>query len=786
MRISKVWIGDFLEKKGIEGKEVAKRLSSTLAEVEAVEEKGEFIGPKIVIAKITELSPHPNADKLQVAQVLAGKKTYQVVCGATNIKPSQIVPLVLPGGRVKNPEGEVVVVKRARIRGVESEAMMCSQLELEAGEDHSGIWILPKEWEKYLGKPLLEVLPEIKDTIWEIENKALTHRPDCFGQLGMAREIAAALNLKFKPPSWYQGWQQKSWQPKTTHSKIDLTVAVEDSFLCPRYSAIAVDKVKIAPSPPWLQQRLLSAGLRPINNIVDITNYVMMELGQPLHAFDAAKVVGQKIIVRRAKKGEVIKTLDGEERRLSEEDLVIADKKGPIAVAGVMGGLNSEVDEQTTTVILESANFQRAGIRRSAMRLGIRSEASLRFEKGLDPNLTLIGLRRAGELILKLCPTARIVSPLVDFYPKPLLPQTIKTTPGFINQVLGTQIPPKKMLTILTGLGLQASLKQEKLVVKIPTFRQDLSLPEDLAEEVGRIWGYEKLPPALPQKDLTPAPISKDAQLDKKIREILVALGFDEIYTYAFVGERLYRRCRLDPKDLIPLQNPLSPDLAFLKNSAAPSLIEKAALNFPNFENFSLFEITRVFHYQKNKKALPDQPKMIAGLEVVRNQREDSLFLITKGKLEELFRRILVKKLNFKPISRIPYLHPGKSSEILSGSKSLGIFGVIHPLVAAEFSLSKASVCIFEVNFEILKQVVGGQIDYSPPLLQTPIKIDLDVKASSWQEAEEKLKRIFGRYLIEVKFINLYRGRYNVRVWLLPGRKTSGENLQKLIRKVVA
>jgi len=781
MKISKVWISDFLEKFDLKAEEVKEKLSSSLAEVEEIKKRGEWLGEKIVIAKIRKIVPHPHADRLKIAQVTVGKQSYSVVCGANNIREGQIVPLVLPGGKVKSPEGEIVTVKKAKIRGEESEAMMCSQLELGVGEDHTGIWILPSSWEKFLGKPLAEVLPEVKDVVWEIENKALTHRPDCFGQLGMAREVAAAFEKRFVLPEWYQ----ENWRPSGEEGEFSLKIEVKDSQLAPRYSALVIEGVKIAPSPLWLQQRLVNVGLRPINNIVDVTNYVMMELGQPMHAFDGRKLEEGKIVVRRAQKGEKLVTLDGEERTLSEEDLVIADGKKAVALAGIMGGENSEVGDDTTVVVLEAATFDKATIRRSSMRLGVRTEASLRFEKGLDTNLTIPAIKRAAELILELCPQAKITSPLLDFYPQPRKEKQVVTTAAFVNKILGGKVPEKEMVAILNRLGLKTEKKKEKLVVTVPTFRRDIEIPEDLVEEVGRIYGYDKLPLVLPRKAISPAPVSPQWRLEKKVKEKLSALGFDEIYTYAFVGKELYQRCRLSPAELIPLQNPISPQLAFLKNSLLPSLIEKAALNAANFEKFSLFEVGRVFLYPEEKTKLPLQPKRIGGAEVDDSQQEEELFLQTKGKLEELFRRLLVKEINFHlPLTLPPFLHPGMATEIFSGKEKLGIFGVLHPLVKKEFSLSGA-VTVFELEFSVLAKRREKRIHYTPPVKGALVKIDIVPQAQNWQEAEEKINRVFGKFLVRKKLIDFYQGRYTVRLWLRSCPETTGERLSQLIAKVV-
>lgn len=781
MKISRGWISDFLEEFKIKPEEVAERLSSTLAEVEGIERRGEWLDEKVVVGKIVDLVSHPNADKLKLAKVTIGKKTFDIVCGAPNIKSGQIVPLVLTGGRVKSPKGGLMVVGKAKIRGVESEGMMCSRFELGVGEDHSGIWILPEEWEKYLGKPLIEVLPEIKDVIWEIENKALTHRPDCFSQLGMAREVAAAFRLKFKLPQWYR----ENWQPKNKNSDFPLRVEVVDSQRCPRYSAVVITDVKVAPSPLWFQQRLINVGLRPINNIVDVTNYILMELGQPMHAFDGEKIEGGKIIVRQAKEGETIITLDGETRRLGEEDLIIADKKKPVAVAGIMGGANSEVDEKTKTVILESANFSKGTIRRSSMRLGLRTEASLRFEKGLDPNLTLVALARAVALISQFWPRAKVASSLVDIYPQPVKPKIIKTSPEFINRILGGEIKSSQMVTILNSLQLKTKLDNQQLVVKVPTFRRDLSIPEDLVEEVGRIYGYDRLPLTLPQRDLSPAPVNFELDLARKVKQILVALGFDEIYTYAFVGAELYRKCRLNHQNLIPLKNPISPELTFLKDSLCPTLIEKAALNRPNFDQFALFELAKVFRYQKEKEKLPRQPKMLAGIMVSSQETDNQVYLACKGAVEELLERILLPRVNFQPSRAFSHLHPGKTVKIYSGKKEVGFLGVLHPLVAGEFGLEDSGVALFELNFDLLKGLIKKQIDYSPPIRETLVKIDLTLKAKNWSQVVEKIEVVFGRWLVKTKLVDHYQDKYTVRLWLLPSKKTAGKNLQELIEKVI-
>ncbi len=779
MKVSRLWTSDLLTNFRAGDQEVADRLSQTLAEVEKVTRRNDWLGDKVVIGRIEAIESHPQADRLQLAQVSTGRQTWSIVCGATNIRPGQIVPLALVGSRVLTPEGKVTTIQAAKIRGVVSQGMMCSQRELGAGDDHQGIWILPSDWEKYLGRPLRQVLPELQDTVWEIDNKALTHRPDCFGQLGMAREIAAATRAAFHRPDWYQ----EDWQPKEVKKEIALAAEVQDPDRCPRYSALAISGVKIGPSPLWLQQRLLSVGARPINNIVDVTNYLMLELGQPLHAFSAQKLAGTTIIVRRARAGEKFVSLDGQQHRLGPADLVIADNKKAVALAGIIGGANSEIDEKTETVILEAANFSKAGIRRSAMRLGIRTEASLRFEKNLDPNLTRPALARAVELIQKVSPGAYVASELVDVYPRPVKPKTIRLQPDFVNRILGAKITPAQMKTILNSLELKTEARGKTFLVHIPTFRRDLQIAEDLVEEVGRIYGYDRLPLVLPRRDLTPAPVNRDLAFSQKTKQLLLSLGFDEIYTYAFVGEDLMKQCRRSVENLIPLQNPLSPELAYLQDSLRPGLLMKAALNRPHFANFALFELARVFRSGPDRRKLPQQPKMVAGL-VVSEKDGAEAYRDLKGRLEVLLARLLIPAVTFQPLKDAPDLHPGQQVAIFSSREQLGVVGSLHPLVAANFGLEKAGVAIFEMEMAKLQRQAQEKITYRPPLKASLVKIDVSLPAASWQEAWQKLAAVMGKYLERHQLLDFYRGKYTVRLWLRPGPATTGANLQKLLQKL--
>jgi len=760
MKISRSWVGDFLPPGQLGPAMVAEKLSAALAEVEKSQERGGWINKKVVVAKILALRPHPRADHLQIATVSAGGRKRDVVCGAANIKPGQIVPLVLPGGRVQTPEGKVKVISNSSIRGIESAGMLASALELGHGDDHHGIWILPKEWQKYLGKSLISLVPDLHDVIWEIENKALTHRPDCFGQLGIAREIAAAANLDFQLPRWWQSGGKSLGQFRGR----ELRVRIEEARLCSRYSALVVDNIAVGPAPLWLQQRLINVGLRPVNNVVDVTNYVMMELGQPLHAFDARKIGGQEITVRRAKPEERLLTLDGQERRLHGA-LIIAGAAGPLAVAGIMGGKESEISQSTTAVVLEAANFDKAAIRRGARRLGLQSEASLRFEKGLDPNLTPIGLARAIELIKQIMPAAKVVSPFIDVYPQPEKQKKIIADPGFINKILGGEISGKTMADIFRRLGLEAQLKKGKFTVVVPTFRRDLQTPEDLSEEVGRIYGYDRLPAKLPLRPISPVFLDSFQKRARRAKMAMAGLGFDEVYSYAFVGQDLYQRCRLPFNRLIPLRNPLSPQLAFLKDSLLPHLLEKAALNRPNFDNFGLFELAHVFHYAKARKTLPFQPHFLAAVLFAADKSAGELFLAMKGKLQALLGRLLVAGVHFEPEKAVGCWQPVKKAAVFSGAVKLGQLGLLHPALADEFNLA-APLAMFELDFDLLAEKSRRQINYRRPLNETLIKKDISRPAASWQELEWQLAKEFGDRLVKIKFLGIYKEKYAARLFL--------------------
>lgn len=583
MYLSLNWLKDFVHiPKKVSPEELGLRLTMHTVEVDSVTKQADKY-KNVVVGKILEIKKHPNADRLQIAKVNIKKEVLEIVCGAPNISVGQLVPVALVGAILPNG----LEIKEAEVRGVKSCGMLCAEDELGLGNDHAGIMILDKSAK--LGGDLAEHLG-IKDIIFEVDNKSITNRPDLWSHMGMARDIAVFLGAKFTP------YIPKDNTLTASDNSYKLKVTVSDQELCPRYMAIAMSGIKIEPSPRWLQDRLIAAGMRPINNIVDITNYVMLELGQPLHAFDQKLV--DEIIVRRAKKGEVIETLDATKRELTEDMLVIADSQKPIAVAGIMGGATSEISEQTEALIIESANFNFVSIRKTAQRLGLRTESSMRFEKSLDPNLCQLALARTVELVKELCPNAKVTSNLVDEKKFQLNQGPIELAPEVLFNILGEKIKKSRVEEILTGLGFVINKVEHNWQITVPTWRatKDISIKEDLVEEVARIYGYDNLKSTMPTVTLKTPETNEERKLERKIKEILTyGACLSEVYNYSFVGEDQLKKLGLDYSKYIRLANPISSQHTMLRQSLSPNLFLNIRTNQAKFNKIGLYEIGSIY-----------------------------------------------------------------------------------------------------------------------------------------------------------------------------------------------
>ncbi|MDO9399128.1 MAG: phenylalanine--tRNA ligase subunit beta [bacterium] len=706
MYLSLNWLKDFVEiPESLTPEQLGLKLTMHTVEIDGIKKQAEKLDD-VVVGEILEIEKHPNADKLSIAQVDVGEiKPRQIVFGQV-LKvevgcklPVALAPTILPTGQE---------IKKAKLRGEMSEGMFCLDQELGLAKDEISAHFFGKEIKN--GTSIIKAL-KLDDVIFEVDNKSITNRPDLWSHYGMAREIGAFLGTRMITNQLrITNYELKS---KIQNPKFKINVQVEDFELCPRYMAIALDGIEIKDSPEWMQKRLVSVGMRPINNIVDITNYVMLELGQPTHTFDLGKIK-TNIIIRKAKDGEVIKTLDGQDRKLDENMLVIADDKNPIAVAGVMGGANSEVDNNTTSILIESANFNPISIRKTAQKLGLRSEASMRFEKSLDPNLCEMALCRIIELIKEFCPDAKIISELADEKKYFLNQGPIELDLEWVNKRIGKKIEEKKIIEILENLGLEIKNKKNNiLIITIPTWRatKDISIPEDLVEEIIRIYGYNNLQPEMPKITMQAPEINSERLLERKIKNILsVGAKLTEVYNYSFISEDQLDKLKIKPLSVIKLANSLSEDLTILRPNLVSGLLKNIKTNQAKYENINLFEIGNIFlnspgninKDNKTKDVLPCQEKQLA---IIIASKEDNLFYNIKGIVEYLINNLGLK-VDFKPAKIYPGWADKKIiAQIKVSNKEIGIVAQVDNQIINDLGIKK-QVAIAEINFQKLCDLI--------------------------------------------------------------------------------
>ena len=747
------WLKDYVDvPMGV--KDLVNLLTMSGLEVEEAKTTGQGF-EKVVVAELLSVRKHPNADKLSLVQAKAGQGKFSIVCGAKNIRDGQKVPLALVGARLPNG----LEIKKSKIRGELSEGMLCSETELGLGTDASGIMILSPDLP--LGVNLGEALG-LTDTVLDLS--ITPNRPDCLSVMGVAREIAALTDQKIKyPPLTLSG------EGKEIHQKTSVTVM--DPDLCPRYVARVIEGVKIGPSPLWLSSRLEKIGIRSISNVVDVTNYVMMEYGQPLHAFDFNFLEEGRIVVRRAKEGETFVTLDGVKRVLDQEMLVICDGVKPVAIAGVMGGLNSEIKENTETVLLESAYFSPAGNRRTAKQLGLETEAAYRFGRGIDYGGCLAAANRAAQLIQELA-GGRVVGGVVDVYPTPIQPKPIRLSVRKIHQVLGTEIPASKVISCLKGLELSVEeTEQDGLMVTPPTFRGDLEREIDLIEEVARLNGYEKIPMTLPQGPPSPQLGNRTLHLERKTLDLLIHHGYHEVITYSFTspacGDLLGLASEDKRRKHVGILNPLTEDYSVMRTSLIPGLLETARYNLSRKNlNLKFFELKKVFLPQEGGK-LPVEIKYLAGLALGldRDPHWTSVprsvdFYDVKGCIEVLLEVLQVNGVKFTSAQDIPYLHPGKASRIFRGEETLGVMGEIHPQVMARYDLP-GKAYLFEVDFDQLIRGAGEGKRFQPlpkfPAVYRDLSMVLD-EAVEVERVTEAIWMLQQPFIDEVSVFDVYQG----------------------------
>lgn len=727
MLLSLNWLKDFVEiPRSISPEKLGLLLTMHTVEIDSVENQVEkYKG--VAIGKILKISKHPNADRLQLVQVDMGKEVLNIICGAQNIEKGQLVPIATVGAVL--PSG--LEIKETEVRGEKSMGMLCAEDELGLGEDHSGIMILGKKAK--IGQSFGEFL-KLRDIIYEVDNKSITNRPDLWCHYGMSREISVFLDVKFKK-NWFEDLnKQLSRYGRESSKKVELSI--EDFSFCSRYMAVKISDIKIKESPKWIQERLIAVGMRPLNNIVDITNYAMLELGQPLHAFDASKV--DKIIVRKAKEGEKISTLDNQERELKASDLVIADSQKAIAIAGIMGGSNSEVDENTKEIIIESANFDYSNIRKTSQRLGLRTEASMRFEKSIDPNLCALALSRVIELIKADQKKAFISSEIADVKKFSLNQGPIELDLDWLQKSIGEKIENKFIISTLEKLGFELKKDENKISVIAPSWRvvKDISIKEDIVEEIVRIKGYDNLDAKMPNIEMKSPEKNLERNFERKIKNLLaIGAGLSEVYNYSFVGEEQLSKLSVNFSQYLKLANPIVKQHTLLRQHLAPNLIENIKLNQPRFEEIKLFEIgSAYFDFPGEIKKdndfdenLPFQEKRL-GIAIAGNNK-NVVFDELKGVI-----KYLMDDLNINCVFEIGENYPVWADPVfsvriiagLSEKKDIGYICLLNSDNSKKAGLKKEAV-ISEIIFADLFKIslMNAGRTYQAPPKYPPLARDL-------------------------------------------------------------
>lgn len=767
MLVSIDWIKDYVKlDKWPQDKEFCDRMIMSGSNIETISYLGEGI-ENVKIAKVLSIDKHPDADKLVVCQMDLGKLgKLQIVTGASNLYVGAYVPVAVDGSVVPGPlhgqpkqEGGVKI-SAGELRGVKSDGMMCGPQELGIADkcaplvSKDGIWLLSGNYEDKLGENIDEVLG-LKDGVVDFE--ITPNRPDCLSMIGMAREAAATFGGELVYPKT---------DCNTLAEKSSDYIQVEvKSDLCKRYTARVIKDVKIEQSPWWLQKKLIAAGMRPINNIVDITNFVMMEYGQPLHAFDIRSLAGGKIVVDVAEEGSKFTTLDGVERSLDDSMLMINDANGPVAVAGVMGGLDSEIKPDTETVVLESANFVGSSVRQTSKKLGLRTEASGRYEKGIDPNLCEEAADRVCALIDELG-YGKVLEGSVDIYKSPEHPQVVSARVSRINKVLGTDLSREDMVAILESLEMKVQGTGDDMIVTAPTVRQDILKEVDFVEEIARMYGYDNLPNTLPKLDVK-AENSLSWETRRKLRDLLCAMGADEIQTFSFINQKIFDACRIDEesweRDTVDIINPMGEDTAAMRTILTPGMLEVLARNYNrSVDGVRAFEIGKVF--SKNyiqPEGLPDESFDLS----IGVYGKDESFFTLKGMTECMFDMMGIKDVSYIAEPEYGVYHPGRCARVVKVTDKgeeveLGIMGEVHPDVASNYGIGDKVYC-GEFFLDRLIEFSSREIQYSKPPKYPSTSRDIAMVVSESTpvaEIEKVIKEAGTEILRSVKLFDIYRG----------------------------
>ena len=785
MRTSLKWIKDLVPGLDVTPKEYMDAMTLSGSKVEFCEKMDENL-EKIVVGQIESIEKHPDADKLVVCQVNIGSEKLQIVTGAKNVKEGDKIPVVLDGGSVLDGT-KPVKIKTGKLRGVESQGMFCSVEELGASTDmypeapEDGVYVFEDDVE--LGADAVKLLGR-DDVV--VEYEITSNRVDCFGVIGLAREAAATFNKKLNAPIITETGNNEDVNDF-------IKVRIDNTELCKRYTARVVKNIKIEPSPKWMQRRLMAQGIRPINNIVDITNYVMEEYGQPMHAYDLDTIEDNTIVVRNASKGEKFTTLDGQERELDESVLMICDGKKPVGIAGIMGGENSMITDDVKTMLFESACFDGTNIRLSSKKVGLRTDASGKFEKGLDPNNAINAINRACQLIEELG-AGEVIGGVVDVYPVKKEEITIPFEPEKYNNMLGTDISADEMIDYFTRL----ELKVEGDKVVIPTFRQDLLSYADLAEEVARFYGYDKIPTTLPSGEATAGKLSYKLSIENIIKNTVEFCGFSQAMCYSFESPKVFDKLLIDKDDecrkTVVIANPLGEDYSIMRTLPLDGMLTSLSTNY-NHRNkdVRLYELGNVYlPKQVPVEELPEEKMMLT-----LGMYGEGDFFTLKGVVEELLDDLgMNKKAVYDPENKKNFLHPGRQANIVYNGRELGYLGEVHPMVANNYSI-KDRVYIAVIDTTILRDEASFDKKYEPVAKFPAATRDISMvvpKGVLAGQIEEIFENKGGAYLESFELFDVYEGNQILKghksmayslVFRAPDKNLSDEDVNSAMNRIL-